>query len=54
MTPVDLAGDSLGAFQAVQVTLASLDAHFAALLDVVIVGLCILIAVEVARGVMRR
>jgi hypothetical protein len=54
MTPVDVAGDSLGIIQAVTSAVVSLDAHVAALIHVLVVGLCILIAVEVARGVMKR
>jgi hypothetical protein len=54
MTPIDVAGDSLGIIQAVTSAVNALDADVVALIHVLVVGLCILIAVEVARGVMRR
>jgi hypothetical protein len=57
MTPIDVVGDTGGFLEAVRAAVASLNTavvSLSALVEVLIVGLCILIAVEVARGVMRR
>jgi hypothetical protein len=57
MTPIDVVGDSggfLGAIASAVGTLETAVGALAALVEVLIVGVCIVIAVEVARGVMRR
>lgn len=57
MTPVDLVGDSGGFVTGLHDAVVALTAQVAAtsaLVEVLIVALCILVAVEVARGVMRR
>jgi len=57
MTPIDVVGDSGGFLEAIASAVGTLETAvgaLSALVEVVIVGLCILIAVEVARGVMRR
>lgn len=57
MTLVDIAGDTGGFLSAISAAVADLQQTMASaslLLEVLIVATCILIAVEVARGVMRR
>lgn len=57
MSPIDVAGDSggfLAAIVAVVAHLESVVASISLLLEVLIVAVCILVAVEVARGVMKR
>lgn len=54
---VDIAQDSGGFLEAIRAAVATLNTAvgaLSALVEVMIVGVCILIAVEVARGVMRR
>lgn len=57
MTLVDIAQDTGGFLEAIRAAVATLNTAVGALstlVEVLIVGLCVLVAVEVARGVMKR
>jgi hypothetical protein len=57
MSPIDVAGDSGGFLAAIVAAVAHLESTVASmslLLEVLITAVCILVAVEVARGVMKR
>jgi hypothetical protein len=57
MTPVDVLGDAGGFLGAIATAVASLETAvvaLSALVGTAIVALCVLVAVEVARGVMKR
>jgi predicted amino acid-binding ACT domain protein len=57
MTLVDVAADSGGFLAAISTALGSLQVSIvalSALVEVLIIAMCLLVAIEVARGVMRR
>lgn len=57
MSPIDVVGDTGGFLSGIVAGLGSLNTvlvSLSALVEVMIVCMCVLVAVEVARGVMRR